>query len=447
MSEEDCKLRTQNGLSAGSGSGQASEARKTPQPRPLPHDLHPEPLPQQTSAAPAPPLRSLRLVKRRDPRPAAPPPPLEVVDRHLVLVVPQQARGGLPAPPLGLVPAPRAHALPQLPRVVQPPDPLGVPADVAGLHEVARVAVSDQVGYPPRTASHDRYAGRHALQDHEPERLRVGRHHEAVGRREGAGQVVPAQLAGEDGPVPVEQGAEAGLLRTLPHHAEADVVGELVHHLLDLRQALLGPEPSDVSQEEVPLVRVFRHHPRPTELVRPVPGMEPLYVDPLPPDSHAGYAVIPKLLSELRTRRQRQVGEAVYDPQGEPRGRLEEAEAVGPRVHRQVGVVAHDERHRVTPGVVDRREEEEARRDGVDEVRPPPLEQPRPHAVRHVEGQAEGLVEGEGEAARVVDRVSRHLLGKVLERLGRVDGRRQYVDLVAREAEAAEHLLEAVGVA
>ena len=327
-----------------------------PQPSQYPRDPHPQQPPYPHGLGTAEPAK----------RPA-----VKVDERLLVLDIPQHRRGAFPAPFFRLGTGPDAHGLSEF-VVHESLQAAYVAVGVARLDEEAGVLVSNEVRYASGLASHHGHSRRHALEYHEPERLGVGRHDEAVGRGERAAQLIPAQLAGEHRPRPLEVLLELILLRTRPDEAKS-CIGHLLEHRLDVLKSLLGTEPSHVNHQEV--VGIAICHPLAPEFLAPELRVESNRVDSLPPDLHAGYTVRLHLLLHLRTRDQREVGPRVHEPQHRPAALLDAGEptAVVPPVQGEVGVVRKQKWYAHDARVEESGEQHEARTRDVDQVRPPPL--------------------------------------------------------------------------
>mmetsp|Transcript_72277 Transcript_72277/g.205525 ORF Transcript_72277/g.205525 Transcript_72277/m.205525 type:complete len:613 (-) Transcript_72277:129-1967(-) len=366
-------------------------------------------------------------------------PNVEVLQGKAVLHVAQLRRGGLPVPPLGLLARVLAELLTERRVGQQLLHPRHVAGGVSRLDQVAGLAVVDQPHHAAAVAPDHGHAARHRLEHHEAEGLRVGGHHEHVGRGEGFAEVVALQLAGEDGLRAGEHAAQLLLLRAPADDGQPNV-GALVHDRTDVRDPLLRAETTHIDHERVVRVAVGQ---RRAEVFTPELRAEADRVDALAPDLDPLHAVLLQLLLHLRARHQGQVRAVVHKAQQQP-GRVLDA---GDPAHvllgvdREVSVVRHDERDLVAVGVHEAIEDQHARGAHVDELGLEALHR-RVRAHLPVEAQTYLLVERELEALDRVDTEAELLLRSDLRLVRRHD-----LDLIARLAHVAEHLVEPVGVA
>mmetsp|Transcript_12054 Transcript_12054/g.21748 ORF Transcript_12054/g.21748 Transcript_12054/m.21748 type:complete len:306 (+) Transcript_12054:1371-2288(+) len=291
---------------------------------------------------------------------------MKVDERLLVLHVPQHRRGRLPAPLLRLGARADAHSLAEF-GVHQLLGAGGVSVDVAGFDEEAGVVVADEVGDASRGASHYGDAAGHAFEDDESECFGITGHHKRIRASECAAQLVPRQLSRKHRIRPLKILLQLLLVRPRTHKAQPRLIAQPLQHRLNILQPLLASQPPHVHHEK--LIGISIRHCAP-HLLRLKLGIEPHGVDSLPPNVHAGYAVLLHLRLHLRTRDQGEIGAGVHPSQQRPRQFLAHWHplSVLPRVQREVSMVAQEQWDAHDPRVEESREEEKSGRGDVYQI-------------------------------------------------------------------------------
>mmetsp|Transcript_1855 Transcript_1855/g.5459 ORF Transcript_1855/g.5459 Transcript_1855/m.5459 type:complete len:438 (-) Transcript_1855:140-1453(-) len=362
-----------------------------------------------------------------------------VLHRSRILDFAEVLCGGSPVPGFCVGPRGFGDALAQ--RLV-PKELAHFGAETSGcvrLHEEAGGAVLDEARDASGADGDYGGAAGHGLQYHEPEGLRVRWHAEDVCGSIGLGEFLAGEHPREHGRCALKMGPECRFLRPPSNNREARSRDGL-KDVLQIFDTLLRCNAADIHKQW--LVGVAPGKPEPHVLVLEL-WMVPLRVDSLAPDGHSSDAFLSKLLLDLGTCHQCQIGLAMDEAKIPPCDRfadLPERPKVASGVDRDVGVVGEDQGHIEEPGADHPRYAEETWGGDMQDIRPKPLHD-LDGAEPPVKAADDHAVHRQSEPPEVRD-----IETELGPRGRRRQVRRADRHLIPRLAEVPQHLGETVGI-